>query len=187
MLRRKEFLAALAVLGLGAARADALDSAAPAASAALPSLAPLPQAAGRTFMPGLPSAPFPHASRASGHDFKGEHFDAAQSYTDSTVGIYVPSHFKPGAATDLIVHFHGWSNHVEEVLRRYELREQLEASGLNAVLVVPQGPKDAKDSGDGKLELEQATYAEPSRIDAEARAKLGMVTPKPQDIQLVRR
>jgi cell division protein FtsL len=39
----------------------------------------------------------------------------------------------------------------------------------------------------GRLELEQATYAEPSRIDADARGKLGMFTPKPQDIQLVRR
>jgi cell division protein FtsL len=39
----------------------------------------------------------------------------------------------------------------------------------------------------GKLELEQATWAEPRRIDEEARGKLGMVAPRPQDIQLVRR
>jgi cell division protein FtsL len=39
----------------------------------------------------------------------------------------------------------------------------------------------------GRLELEQATYAEPARIDAEARTKLGMLNPRPQDIQLVRR
>ncbi|WNL47005.1 cell division protein FtsL [Dyella sp. BiH032] len=39
----------------------------------------------------------------------------------------------------------------------------------------------------GKLELEQATWAEPRRVDSEARQKLGMVNPKPQDIQLVRR
>ncbi|WP_243042597.1 cell division protein FtsL [Dyella sedimenti] len=39
----------------------------------------------------------------------------------------------------------------------------------------------------GKLELEQATWAEPRRVDDEARQKLGMVNPKPQDIQLVRR
>ena len=144
MLRRKEFLGTIAAMGLRMAWA----APAPAASA---TPAPLP---GRTFAPALPSAPFPHASRASGHDYKTEHFSVEQSYSDSTVGLYVPAHFKPGAATDVIVHFHGWSNHVEEVLRRYELREQLEACGLNAVLVVPQGPKDAKDSGDGKLELD---------------------------------
>jgi cell division protein FtsL len=39
----------------------------------------------------------------------------------------------------------------------------------------------------GRLELEQATWAEPRRIDEEARSKLDMVTPRPQDIQLVRR
>ena len=37
----------------------------------------------------------------------------------------------------------------------------------------------------GKLELEQATWAEPRRIDSESRSKLSMVTPRPQDIQLV--
>ena len=31
----------------------------------------------------------------------------------------------------------------------------------------------------GRLELEQATYAEPRRIDDEARQKLGMVDPRP--------
>jgi len=39
----------------------------------------------------------------------------------------------------------------------------------------------------GRLELEQATWAEPRRIDEAARTKLGMVTPTPADIQLVRR
>ncbi|MBV8502602.1 MAG: hypothetical protein JO006_12895 [Paucibacter sp.] len=155
MLKRKEFLAAVAAvttLGLRTALADPADPSAPAGGT------PQPQLPGQTFMPALPSAPFPHASRAAGHNYKEERFDAATSYSDSTVGIYVPSHFRPGAATDLIVHFHGWSNHVEGVLRRYELREQLEASGLNAVLVVPQGPKDAKDSGDGKLELDDGGF-----------------------------
>ena len=38
----------------------------------------------------------------------------------------------------------------------------------------------------GRLELEQATYAEPRRIDDEARQKLGMVDPRPQDLRLLR-
>ncbi len=38
----------------------------------------------------------------------------------------------------------------------------------------------------GRLELEQATYAEPRRIDDEARQKLGMIDPRPQDIRLLR-
>jgi cell division protein FtsL len=37
----------------------------------------------------------------------------------------------------------------------------------------------------GRGELEQATFAEPRVIDDAARQKLGMVTPRPQDVQLV--
>ena len=39
----------------------------------------------------------------------------------------------------------------------------------------------------GRLELEQATYAEPRRIDDEARQQLGMLDPRPQDIRLLTR
>ncbi|HET7662477.1 MAG TPA: cell division protein FtsL [Rhodanobacteraceae bacterium] len=38
----------------------------------------------------------------------------------------------------------------------------------------------------GRLELEQATWADPVRIEAVARNKLGMVTPAPADIRLIR-
>ena len=38
----------------------------------------------------------------------------------------------------------------------------------------------------GRLELEQATLAEPTRIEALARGNLGMVNPTPADIKLVR-
>ncbi|HEV2620500.1 MAG TPA: cell division protein FtsL [Frateuria sp.] len=50
-----------------------------------------------------------------------------------------------------------------------------------------QNQRDELNIEYGRLELEQATWAEPRRIDEEARAKLGMVTPRPQDVQLVRR
>jgi cell division protein FtsL len=49
-----------------------------------------------------------------------------------------------------------------------------------------QGQRDALNIEYGQLELEQATWAEPRRIDNEARTKLGMLTPRPQDVQLVR-
>jgi len=38
----------------------------------------------------------------------------------------------------------------------------------------------------GRLELEQATWADPVRIESVARNKLGMVTPAPADIRLIR-
>jgi cell division protein FtsL len=49
-----------------------------------------------------------------------------------------------------------------------------------------QGQRDALNIEYGQLELEQATWAEPRRIDSEARTKLGMFMPRPQDVQLVR-
>lgn len=130
-----------------------------AAAVAAPSIVRADALPGRTFAPSLTSAPFPHASRAAGHDYDHVHYAADTAYADSTVGIYVPSQFSAGHALDAIVHFHGWNNHVDEVFRRYRLREQLEASGKNAVLIVPQGPKDAPDSGDGKLELDPGGLA----------------------------
>jgi cell division protein FtsL len=49
-----------------------------------------------------------------------------------------------------------------------------------------QGQRDDLNIEYGQLELEQATWAEPRRIDDEARTKLGMFMPRPQDVQLVR-
>lgn len=54
-------------------------------------------------------------------------------------------------------------------------------------LTALQNQRDELNIEYGRLELEQATWAEPRRINDEAREKLGMVTPQPQDIQLVRR
>ena len=53
-------------------------------------------------------------------------------------------------------------------------------------LTALQNQRDELNIEYGKLELEQATYAEPRRIDDQARQKLGMVDPRPQDIRLLR-
>ena len=111
-----------------------------AAAAAAPVLAPQ----GRTFLRAFDSAPYPHAGRP---------------YRDSTIGIYVPPQYRPSDTVDYIVHFHGWRNDVAHVLKRYRLREQLDMSERNAILVVPQGPKDAPDSDFGKLEHDQGGFA----------------------------
>jgi hypothetical protein len=98
------------------------------------------EAAGRTFLQPLKTAPYPHPGRP---------------YRDATVGIYVPPQYRAEATIDYIVHFHGWRNDVRHVLQRYRLREQLDMSRRNAILVVPQGPHDAPDSDFGKLEHDQ--------------------------------
>ncbi|HXD36194.1 MAG TPA: cell division protein FtsL [Rhodanobacter sp.] len=61
-----------------------------------------------------------------------------------------------------------------------------ESRVLFVQLTALQNQRDASNIEYGRLELEQATYAEPRRIDDEARQKLGMVEPRPQDIRLLR-
>ncbi len=110
------------------------------------SRADLPQrysASGELILAQLASAPFPHPSRAEGHRYNGQLFSAKEHYSDSSVAIFIPKGFRETGKIDFVVHFHGWTNHVERVLDHYKLIEQLAASGRNAVLVVPQGPRDA--------------------------------------------
>jgi hypothetical protein len=68
------------------------------------------------------------------------------------VAVFIPKGFRAGPRVDCVLHFHGWRGRVPEVLSRYQLIEQFAASGRNAVLVVPQGPRGAADSFGGKLE-----------------------------------
>lgn len=105
---------------------------------------PLGAVPGRTFVQPFTAAPYPYAGRP---------------YRDSTIGIYVPAHYRATDTIDYIVHFHGFCNDVRHVLSRYRLREQLEMSGRNAILVVPQGPTDARDDNFGKLEHEEGGFA----------------------------
>jgi hypothetical protein len=85
--------------------------------------------AGRTFIPSLASAPYPHPSRASGDVYDNVTYDAATHYRDSTVGIYIPPSFTQSSSIDAIVHVHGWRNQVAEVFRRY--REPLVIPSLS--------------------------------------------------------
>ena len=98
------------------------------------------------------SAPFPHPQRAEGHKYKDKFFSAKDHYSDNTVAIFIPKDFRETDRPDFVVHFHGWGNHVENVLKHYELIDQFVESGRNAILIVPQGPRDASDSFGGKLE-----------------------------------
>jgi len=100
----------------------------------------------------LTSAPFPHPKRAEGHRYNNQVFPAREHYSDNTVAIFIPRGFRETGKIDFVVHFHGWKNQVEGVLSQYRLVEQLVESQCNAVLVVPQGPRNAPDSFGGKLE-----------------------------------
>ena len=67
------------------------------------------------------------------------------------------------------------------------IKDGLPVQRGNVSLTNLQNQRDDLNIEYGKLELEQATYAEPLRIDDEARQKLGMLEPSPQDIRLLRR
>jgi hypothetical protein len=107
---------------------------------------------GELLLAHLASAPFPHPQRTQGHKYQDQFYAAAEHYSNDTVAIFIPKGFRETGHIDFVVHFHGWQNNVEAVLRRYQLIEQLVASRRNAVLVVPQGPCNAPDSFGGKLE-----------------------------------
>jgi predicted esterase len=97
-------------------------------------------------------AMFPDSSRAQGHNYNGKHYDAATHYSDSSVLLYVPKHFSPKEKLNLVFWFHGWGNSIDSACKQYQLLQQFEASGRNAVFVFPEGPKNAPDSYGGKLE-----------------------------------
>jgi hypothetical protein len=117
-------------------------------------------AGGKTFIVPLPSAPYPHPSRANGHVYQNKLYDAATHYSNSNVAIFVPDGWQPNdGAIDAVVHFYGWNHDIQSTLQTYRLREQLVASRRNAVLIVPEGPTNAPDSGDGKLELDENGFS----------------------------
>jgi hypothetical protein len=114
---------------------------------------------GRTYVVPFASAPYPHVSRVNGHDYQGKHYDAASHYSDSSVAIFIPDAWRPEKdAIDFVVHFYGWNHDIAKTLAHYELREQLLLSNRNAILIVPEGPTNAPDSGDGKLELDAGGF-----------------------------
>jgi len=96
---------------------------------------------GVTFYLELESAPFPAPGAG---------------YRDPTVIVYVPSHFRynPHERLPVVVHFHGINSTAEGAMNGNQLREQLFDSRQNAILVVPQGPKNAEDTSFGKLQQE---------------------------------
>ena len=98
------------------------------------------------------SAPFPHPRRAMGHTYGNQQFPAEKHYSDSSVAIFIPKGFRQTDAVDIIVHIHGWWNNIDTVMKRYKLPQQIAESGKNVVLVVPEGPRNAPDSFDGKFE-----------------------------------
>jgi hypothetical protein len=100
----------------------------------------------------MQAAPYPHASRENGFKNGQQSFPRDPHYIDNSVAFFIPKSYLPGERVDLLVYFHGHNNNLRKALDQFKLREQIVASGQNVILVFPEGPKDAADSGCGKLE-----------------------------------
>lgn len=98
------------------------------------------------------SAPFPHPDRSAGRTRNGQFYSATLHYSDRTVAMFIPKNFRATDKIDFVVHFHGWNNTVAGTLEQFNLVQQFCDSGKNAILIVPEGPRNAPDSFGGKLE-----------------------------------
>jgi hypothetical protein len=84
----------------------------------------------------MPTAPFPAPGR---------------TWTDDRVHLFVPADYRERAAQDLVIHFHGHNTTIDATVPAHAYREQLYASGVDAILVVPQGPVNTASGDFGKL------------------------------------
>lgn len=107
----------------------------------------------------MASAPFPHKSREDGFKINGKFFPREPHYTDNSVAIFIPSGYRPQKETDLLIYFHGHYGNVLGAMEEFKLREQVVAAGRNVIFVFPEGPKNAEDSGGGRLEEPDALKA----------------------------
>ncbi len=82
-----------------------------------------------------------------------------QTYADKRVLLSIPEGFDPRRPSALVVFLHGNEARLERDVRdRQGVVRQLDASGINAVLVAPQFALDAKDSSAGRF-WEPGTFA----------------------------
>lgn len=126
---------------LGGALVVALGLSARSASAETPSIKKVVQdTRGITVTLDLDTAPFPT--------------NAASGYRDGTVLVFIPWHHRVGrdGGVSIVCHFHGHNTTAEKALLAHQLREQLDDSRQNAILVVPQLAVNAADSSCGKLD-----------------------------------
>jgi hypothetical protein len=97
------------------------------------------------------NAPFPHPERMLGHTYHNKDYSYEEHYADSSVLVHIPEAYKKSNSVDLMIFLHGWGNSKDTCNVQFHLAEQLEKSGENMLLVIPEGPKFAPDSFDGKL------------------------------------
>jgi hypothetical protein len=122
-----------------------------------------------TFIAKLDHAPYPYAGKVADteHDFfdtvdptSGERFHTNRygvrlaektHYLDNSVLFHIPIHFDPRKPLTYVVFFHALQTNISKSNQDYALAKQLEKSGLNAILVMPQLARNAADTSPGKF------------------------------------
>jgi hypothetical protein len=122
-----------------------------------------------TFVAELEHAPYPYTGQYADNDIdffdyvspeSGERFHTNRygvryseksHYRDNRVLFHIPSHFDPQKPFFYLVFFHAIDTDIFKSDRDYALTRQLEASGSNAIFIMPQLAKDAADSSPGKF------------------------------------
>ena len=100
----------------------------------------------------MSTAPYPHESRNDGYQRGDVIYSAAEHYSNNTVALVLPNHYRPTPQLHILLHFHGHYAEITNVVTHFELADQLSQSGKNAILVIPQGPVNVPDSTFGKLD-----------------------------------
>lgn len=102
------------------------------------------------------AAMFPHPARSGGWTGgDGTKYPLWPHYLDSSVVVFVPDSFKEtSAGTNVIVHFHGHARDNLFELEHQQMPQAMVRQGVNAILILPQGPYRARDSFGGKMEDE---------------------------------
>ena len=99
----------------------------------------------------------------------GQRLPETEHYTDGSVYFHLPPHFSPKRPFAFLIFFHGLDSDINKVLREYKIAEQVDGSGRNVILILPQLAKNAADSSPGKFFKHNAF----SSFMAEAAAILG--------------
>jgi len=73
-------------------------------------------------------------------------------YYNGTVLLHIPAGFRKTAATDYVYYFHGYRTNVNSAIADFRLRQQIESSGRNVVLVFPETAVNANDPDGGRLD-----------------------------------
>ena len=142
-----------------------------------------------TFVEALKAAPFPLAAKDTDPNFfdfvdpkSGERFRTTRTlerlsekdhYRDNSVLFHVPPQFNPTKPFSYVVFFHGNRTEVQQAVKEYRLDDQINRSGRNVILVLPQFAKNAADSSPGKLSKRNAFQAFMQEVAQVLSRKLG--------------